>query len=114
MTLILYGKNMDFIVTAEDLVKRYDHFTAVDGISFDVKRGECFGFLGPNGAGKTTTMRMIYGFSAPTSGTLNVFGMPVTKNTRAIKRRIGIAPQDISLDPDLLVDQNLLMYARYF
>lgn len=102
------------IVVARDLVKRYDGFTAVDGISFDVKKGECFGFLGPNGAGKTTTMRMIYGFSAPTAGTLEVFGLPVGKNTREIKSRIGIAPQEISLDPDLLVLQNLLIYANYF
>jgi lipooligosaccharide transport system ATP-binding protein len=104
----------DYIVKARDLVKRYDGFTAVDGISFDVQRGECFGFLGPNGAGKTTTMRMIYGFSAPTAGSLAVFGLPVTENTRAIKRRIGIAPQELSLDPDLLVLQNLLIYASYF
>jgi lipooligosaccharide transport system ATP-binding protein len=105
---------VESIVDAKNLVKRYDGFTAVDGISFDVKKGECFGFLGPNGAGKTTTMRMIYGFSAPTSGDLNVFGVPVTENTRAIKRRVGIAPQELSLDPDLLVLQNLLIYASYF
>lgn len=102
------------VVTARDLVKRYNGFTAVNGISFDVKKGECFGFLGPNGAGKTTTMRMIYGFSAPTEGSLEVFGLPVARNTRAIKGRIGIAPQEISLDPDLLVLQNLLIYASYF
>jgi lipooligosaccharide transport system ATP-binding protein len=105
---------MDLVVKARDLVKRYDGFTAVDGISFEVRRGECFGFLGPNGAGKTTTMRMIYGFSAPTAGALEVFGLPVTQNTRAIKRRVGIAPQELSLDPDLLVLQNLLIYASYF
>ncbi|HSA59756.1 MAG TPA: ABC transporter ATP-binding protein [bacterium] len=104
----------DSIVRARDLVKRYDGFTAVDGISFDVRKGECFGFLGPNGAGKTTTMRMIYGFSAPTSGALEVLGMPVSQNARAIKRRVGIAPQELSLDPDLLVLQNLLIYASYF
>lgn len=108
------GGNGNSIVWAKDLVKRYNGFTAVDGISFDVKKGECFGFLGPNGAGKTTTMRMIYGFSAPTSGDLDVFGVPVTQNTRAIKRRVGIAPQELSLDPDLLVLQNLLIYASYF
>lgn len=107
-------ENGNAIVRARDLVKRYDGFTAVDGISFDVKKGECFGFLGPNGAGKTTTMRMIYGFSAPTSGELDVFGVPVTQNTRAIKRRVGIAPQELSLDPDLLVLQNLMIYASYF
>ncbi len=105
---------MDLIVKARDLVKKFDGFTAVDGISFEVRRGECFGFLGPNGAGKTTTMRMIYGFSAPTSGLLEVFGMSVNGHTRAIKRRIGIAPQELSLDPDLRVEQNLLIYSRYF
>jgi lipooligosaccharide transport system ATP-binding protein len=107
-------ETQDSIVVARDLVKRYNGFTAVDGISFEVQKGECFGFLGPNGAGKTTTMRMIYGFSAPTAGALEVFGMPVGQNARAIKRRVGIAPQELSLDPDLLVLQNLLIYASYF
>ncbi len=102
------------IVRARDLVKRFNGFTAVDGVSFEVQPGECFGFLGPNGAGKTTTMRMIYGFSIPSSGDLEVFGLPVESHTREIKRRVGIAPQEISLDPDLFVMQNLLIYARYF
>ena len=104
----------DAVVRAVNLVKKYNGLTAVDGISFQVIQGECFGFLGPNGAGKTTTMRMIYGFSAPTSGSLKVFGLPVGQHGREIKRRIGIAPQELSLDPDLRVLQNLLIYARYF
>ena len=104
----------DAVVRAVNLVKKYNGLTAVDGISFQVIQGECFGFLGPNGAGKTTTMRMIYGFSAPTAGRLDVFGLPVGKHSREIKRRVGIAPQELSLDPDLRVLQNLLIYARYF
>ncbi len=102
------------IVVARHLIKRFGDFTAVDGISFDVRRGECFGFLGPNGAGKTTTMKMVYGFSKPTEGDLEVFGLSVSQHTRAIKARVGIAPQEMSLDPDLFVMQNLLIYANYF
>jgi len=104
----------DVVVRARDIVKKFGELIAVDGISFEVRQGECFGFLGPNGAGKTTTMRMIYGFSAPTSGSLEVFGLSVGQHSREIKRRVGIAPQEISLDPDLRVEQNLLIYARYF
>ena len=107
-------KIMKNIIEAQNLVKTYGDFTAVNDISFEVLKGECLGFLGPNGAGKTTTMRMIYGFSPPTSGTLHVFGMPVQNGMREIKRRIGVAPQEMSLDPDLRVIQNLLIYANYF
>ncbi len=111
----VYGsRSMEFIIQASNLVKKYGDLVAVNGISFQVRRGECFGFLGPNGAGKTTTMRMIYGFSPLTSGSLNVFDLPVDQKMREIKRRIGIAPQEFSLDPDLTVVQNLMMYARYF
>lgn len=105
---------METVIAARHLVKKFGALTAVDGISFEVRRGECFGFLGPNGAGKTTTMRMLCGFSPLTEGTLSVFGLPIGKSDRDIKRRIGVAPQDMSLDPDLTVAQNLLMYARYF
>lgn len=105
---------MNVVVKGRDLVKRYNGLVAVDGLSFRVAQGECFGFLGPNGAGKTTTMRMIYGFTAPAAGDLEVFGLAVARHSREIKRRIGIAPQEMSLDPDLRVMQNLLIYARYF
>jgi len=102
------------IVDIHNLVKRYDGMTAVDGISLAVNRGECFGLLGPNGAGKTTTIRMLYGFSPPTAGDLRVFGLDITRDWRRIKAKIGICHQDNTLDPDLTVEQNLLVYAGYF
>ncbi len=102
------------IVTAEHLVKHYGQLCAVDNISFEIRKGECFGFLGPNGAGKTTAMGIIYCFMPPTAGTVCVFGMDVTEQPSAIKARIGVMPQDDNLDPDLSVLQNLIVYARYF
>lgn len=105
---------MEFVIEASHLIKEYGSLIAVNGISFQVRRGECFGFLGPNGAGKTTTMRMIYGFSPMTSGELTVLGHSVQNNLRQIKKKIGVAPQEMSLDPDLTVIQNLLIFAKYF
>ena len=86
----------------------------MDHVSFDVQQGEIFGFLGPNGAGKTTIMRILYCFMPPTAGTVHVLGHDVTKDPSLIKSRIGVMPQDDSLDPDLSVIQNLVVYARYF
>ncbi len=105
---------MPDIIVARDLVKRYGDFTAVDGISFAVRAGECFGFLGPNGAGKTTTIRMITCVSPVTSGELLVDGLSAREAPRAIKSVLGVVPQDNNLDPDLTVRQNLRAYARYF
>jgi lipooligosaccharide transport system ATP-binding protein len=102
------------LIEARGLTKRYDGFTAVDGIDFEVMRGECFGFLGPNGAGKTTTIRMISCVSPVTDGTLRVLGMDPGDQPRLIKARLGVVPQDDNLDPDLTVIENLLAYARYF
>ena len=102
------------IIVARDLTKRYGDFTAVDGISFTVKAGECFGFLGPNGAGKTTTIRMISCVSPVTDGSLTVDGLHVQAEPRRIKARLGVVPQDDNLDPELTVRQNLRAYARYF
>lgn len=102
------------VVSAENLVKRYDGLIAVNGINFKVKRGEIFGFLGPNGAGKTTTIKMMYGMSPVTSGNLTVLGYDVRKNTRAVKRRIGVVPQETNLDTELSVLENLEIYANYF
>jgi len=99
---------------AEDLVKRYGGFTAVDHVTFEVRQGEVFGFLGPNGAGKTTTMKMIQCVSPKTSGRLEVFSMDVEAHQREIKRRLGVVPQETNLDPDFSVYENLLVYARYF
>ncbi len=102
------------IIVARDLVKRYGEFVAVNGISFAVQRGECFGLLGPNGAGKTTTIKMINCVSPVTSGELAVDGMHVQDHPRRIKSILGVVPQDDNLDPDLTVRQNLRAYARYF
>jgi lipooligosaccharide transport system ATP-binding protein len=102
------------VVKAENLTKRFKDLVAVDHISFEIEAGECFGFLGPNGAGKTSTIRMIYGFSPITEGTLKVFGQDIHQHLRAIKARIGVCQQENNLDPDLTVWENLLVYARYF
>ncbi len=105
---------MNMIVRARNLVKRYGDFTAVDGISFDIRAGECFGLLGPNGAGKTTTTRMITCVSPVTEGELIVDGLDVRLEPRRIKAFLGVVPQEDNLDPDLSVRQNLAVYARYF
>jgi lipooligosaccharide transport system ATP-binding protein len=105
---------MTEIIRARKLIKRFDGFTAVDGIDFSVRRGECFGLLGPNGAGKTTTVRMISCVSPVTEGELVVDGMDVRREPRRIKSILGVVPQEDNLDPDLSVRQNLAVYARYF
>ena len=105
---------MSVVVAARDLVKKYDELTAVDHISFQIEKGEIFGFLGPNGAGKSTTMRMIQAVSPITSGTLDVLDMDMTKRPKEIKQLIGVAPQESNLDPDFPVLKNLTTYARYF
>jgi len=102
------------ILKVESLCKNYGSLTAVDGISFRVQPGECFGLLGPNGAGKTTAIRMLYGYTPRDAGHLEVFGLDIDKSLREIKRRIGICQQEDSLDPDLTVRDNLVGYARYF
>jgi lipooligosaccharide transport system ATP-binding protein len=103
------------IVEAVGLRKRYGSSEVVCGVDFTVAPRECFGLLGPNGAGKTTTIRMLTCFSPPSAGRLTVFGLPVTaQNGRAIKARLGLAPQEENLDPDLTVEKNLLVYASYF
>jgi lipooligosaccharide transport system ATP-binding protein len=103
-----------YVVEAQNLTKTFGDLLAVDGISFHILRGECFGILGPNGAGKTTTIRMIYGFSPMTGGNLQVFRLTVPEELRAVKSRTGVCPQDNNLDPDLTVAQNLELFARYF
>jgi len=101
-------------VRARGLAKRYDGIVAVDGIDFDVRRGECFGFLGPNGAGKTTTMKMIYGLASVHTGELEVLGRDIARERRAVKARLGVVPQEDNLDRDLSVRENLLTQAGYF
>ncbi len=101
-------------VQAHGLTKRYNGITAVDGIAFQVRPGECFGFLGPNGAGKTTTMKMIYCVLPPTAGHLSVLDMDVRVHARTIKARLGVVTQDNTLDSALTVRENLVIFARYF
>jgi lipooligosaccharide transport system ATP-binding protein len=102
------------VIQAEALRKTFGELVAVDDLSFSIAYGECFGILGPNGAGKTSTIRMVYGFSPLTAGTLSVFGLDVTRHPRAVKARIGVCQQENNLDPELTVLQNLLVFARYF
>jgi lipooligosaccharide transport system ATP-binding protein len=102
------------LISARRLVKRFGDLVAVDAIDFDVARGEAFGFLGPNGAGKTSTMRMIACVSPVTSGTLTVFGKNPEVSGAEIRARLGVVPQGDTLDMELSVRENLIMYARYF
>jgi lipooligosaccharide transport system ATP-binding protein len=102
------------LIEARGLVKRFGSFTAVDGIDVAVHRGEAFGFLGPNGAGKSSTMRMIGCVSPPTEGHLRILGMDPVRDGSAIRARLGVCPQQDSLDPELTLAENLTVYARYF
>lgn len=102
------------IIEARGLRKEFGALTAVDGISFSVMPGEVFGFLGPNGAGKTTTMKMIECVTPRTAGTLSVFSQDVDRDPGAIKRWLGVVPQETNLDPDFTCFENLIVYARYF
>jgi lipooligosaccharide transport system ATP-binding protein len=102
------------LIHARGLTKRFGEFTAVDAIDFDVAPGESFGFLGPNGAGKTSTMRMIGCVSPVTAGTLRVMGLDPLTDGPAIRARLGVVPQQDTLDTELTVRENLLIYGRYF
>jgi lipooligosaccharide transport system ATP-binding protein len=102
------------LVLARGLTKRFGSSTAVDGIDFEVAPGESFGFLGPNGAGKTTTMRMVGCVSPVTDGTLRVLGMDPATDGPRIRARLGVVPQQDALDMELTVEENLIIYGRYF
>ncbi len=102
------------IISAHQLTKRFGNFTAVNAISFEVQKGEIFGFLGANGAGKTTAMRMLCGLSIPTSGTATVAGFDVYKQTEKIKKNIGYMSQKFSLYEDLTVKENIRFYAGIY
>jgi lipooligosaccharide transport system ATP-binding protein len=102
------------LIHARGLVKRFGSFTAVDGIDFDLQRGEAFGFLGPNGAGKSSTMRMIGCVSPPSAGELTILGLDPVRDGREIRSRLGVVPQEDTLDVELTVRENLLIYGRYF
>ena len=102
------------LIRARGLTKRFGGFTAVDGVNFELRRGEAFGFLGPNGAGKSSTMRMIGCVSPPTGGELSIFGLDPVADGPQIRARLGVVPQEDSLDVELTVRENLLVYGRYF
>jgi lipooligosaccharide transport system ATP-binding protein len=102
------------LIHARGLTKRFEDCLAVGGIDVDVWPGEAFGFLGPNGAGKSSAMRMIGCVSTPTSGTLRILGLDPRRHGPDIRARLGVCPQQDSLDPELSVRENLVTYARYF
>ena len=102
------------LIRARGLTKRFGTFTAVDAVDFDVAPGEAFGFLGPNGAGKTSTMRMIGCTSPASGGTLSVLGMDPDTQGPEIRGRLGVVPQSDTLDEELTVRENLVIYGRYF
>jgi len=104
----------EWAVEVHELTKRFGSFTAVDGITFAVKRGEVFGFLGPNGAGKSTTIRMLCGIISPTSGTGTVAGLDIRTQSEQIKARIGYMSQKFSLYEDLTVSENIDFYAGVY
>lgn len=106
--------NTDYIIQVKDLTKQFGTFTAVDHISYEVKRGEIFGFLGANGAGKTTAMRMLCGLSYPTSGSGTVAGFDVVKEGEKIKRHIGYMSQRFSLYDDLTVMENMELFGGIY
>jgi lipooligosaccharide transport system ATP-binding protein len=102
------------LFSVRHLVKRYGDSTVVNDLSFDIALGECLGVIGPNGAGKTTTIRMCLGQTAPDAGEIHALGMRMPQDARAIKARLGVVSQFDTLDPDFNLEENLLVYGRYF
>nr|WP_319573538.1 ABC transporter ATP-binding protein [uncultured Draconibacterium sp.] len=102
------------IISARNLVKRFGHFTANDNLSFEVRKGEIFGFLGANGAGKTTAIRILCGLSSPTSGDVKVAGFDIYHETEKIKKNIGYMSQKFSLYEDLTISENIKLYAGIY
>ncbi|HMR97870.1 MAG TPA: ATP-binding cassette domain-containing protein [Anaerolineales bacterium] len=105
---------MSNILESKNLAKSYGDFTAVKGITFDIKEGEIFSLLGPNGAGKTTTISMLSTLYAPTSGDATIGGHSVTKDPMAVKRVIGVVPQDLALYEDLTAKENLVFWGQMY
>jgi lipooligosaccharide transport system ATP-binding protein len=106
--------NHEVLIEAKKLQKRYGDFTAVDGIDFQVRKGESFGFLGPNGAGKSTTMRIIAATLTRSAGDITILGKDPAKFGPEIKAHLGVVPQSDNLDQALTVEENLYIYGRYF
>jgi lipooligosaccharide transport system ATP-binding protein len=104
----------DVVLRVDGLRKRYGDQEVVRGLTFAIRRGECFGLLGPNGAGKTTTLRCCLGLIEPDGGTIEMVGEPVPKAAREARIRVGVVPQMDNLDPDFTVTENLRIYGGYF
>lgn len=102
------------IISTKNLTRRFGNFTAVDAISFEVEKGEVFGFLGANGAGKTTAMRMLCGLSLPTSGEARIAGFDIYRQTEQIKKNIGYMSQKFSLYEDLTIKENIRFYGGIY
>ncbi len=102
------------VVHIKNMVKKYGDFSAIDNISLEIAKGECFGILGPNGAGKSTLMRVMYGSSQITSGEVFILGLNVKQYMSEIKSRVGVVPQEDGLDTDLSVIENLLIYGSFY
>jgi lipooligosaccharide transport system ATP-binding protein len=111
---VSHAEVAEILVQARGLTKRFGSLPAVDGIDFSISRGEAFGFLGPNGAGKSSTMRMIGCVSPPSSGELTILGLDPVADGPVIRARLGVVPQENTLDIELTVRENLLVYGRYF
>src|ERR1043166_1474740 len=105
---------MSSILEVRDLSKKYGEFTAVKGISFNIKEGEIFSLLGPNGAGKTTTISMLSTLYSPTSGDATIGGHSITKDPMAVKQLIGVVPQEIALYEDLTARENLVFWGQMY
>lgn len=101
------------IVRCEDIKKSFGSFTAVDGVSFSLARGECVGLLGPNGAGKSTIISMLYGATSRSGGEMTVFNLDPMRDARAIKKRLGVVTQDNYLDESMSVLENMLLFASF-
>jgi lipooligosaccharide transport system ATP-binding protein len=102
------------VLAVSNLRKSYGEREVVAGVSFELKRGECFGLLGPNGAGKTTTLRLCLGLTDPDAGSVTLLDTPVPDRAREARKRVGVVPQMDNLDPDFTAAENLLVYGRYF
>lgn len=105
---------MNSPLRVEHLQKSFGTTTVVDGLSFELRRGECFGLLGPNGAGKTTTLRCCLGLTGADSGSITLAGEAVPERAREARMKVGVVPQFDNLDPDFTVVENLVVYGRYF
>jgi lipooligosaccharide transport system ATP-binding protein len=113
-TAVVSASIVDEVLAVRDLRKVYGSAPVVDGLSFSIRRGECYALLGPNGAGKTTTLRCCLGLTQPDSGTIRLVGEPVPREARRARIRVGVVPQMDNLDPDFTVAENLIVYGRYY